>query len=70
MDILADLQMTVAAMQARSGVDVVEFRVGKNYAGFVCEAMAERGVALETPDDGDEVGLSFTDGPKGRLRVD
>lgn len=69
MDILTDLRLTVAAMQERSGVEVVEFRVGKNYAGFVCEAMAERGVELETPEIGDEVSLSFTDGRKVRLLV-
>lgn len=69
MDILSDLQLTVATMQERSGVEVVEFRVGKNYAGFVCEAMAERGIALDAPEVGDEVSLSFTDGRKVRLLV-
>ena len=69
MNILADLQATVETMQARTGVEVVEFRVGRNYAGFVCDELRERGVEVDDPEVGDEVSLSFTDGRKVRLHV-
>lgn len=69
MDILTDLQQTVATMQKHTGVEVVEFNVKQNYAGFVREALKEKGVEIDEMEVGDEFSLVFTSGHKVRMYV-